>query len=210
MTAWNGDKELKESVIDSIKQKIGNGQLMHGTYGEEHDGKMMGCAVFITTCNSDRPHEIFEEKYGIPAVLARYEDVIFEQLRAPHDEKWPVRFAEAIPVGADLSRVKSQFQCWLMQENLSHEKLWREHDKEDAYTSKVVAAIKKVAEILQKWADTGIIDESAAWSAWSAARSAWSAAESAESAAESAESDFYIRASEKLLELLAAAPVRVD
>ena len=196
MIAFNGDKLLKAGRIKLVKDKITSGQLVHGTYGEMQHGVMRGCAVFVTTCQSDNPHSYYESELGIPKVLARFEDVIFEGLKPPYDKQWPVKFLEAIEPGADLSLVSPKFLYWLMLKNLKYEKLWREQDKKNEYADKVVAAIKQVAKLLKSWAATGLIDDSAR-----------SAARSAEAAAWSAETDFYIKCSEKLLELLREAPL---
>jgi hypothetical protein len=244
--AYFGDKLLKSSRISQVKKQIDDGVLKHGSYGKmEDDGVMRGCAVFVTTCDSTSPHETMWDELNIPIGLAYLEDIIFEYLEQPHDRDWPVKFLDAIPVGADLSFVEPKFMLWLMQENLKHEQLWRAHDERNEYADKVVNAINRVSVVLKNWIATGKLDQAAADSARMVALAAESAADSvnaaeravadsakvaawaacaaaewdsesvravvlaAESAASawSAEQAFYVKMSEKLLELLGEAPI---
>ena len=204
LIAFHGKQAVKDLYIARMKAHMVADELIQGTgWAKRGAGKYQGCAVGCTVNKYD--HFAYETELGMPAAIAQIEDSIFEHLKWEQAKQWPLRFLEVIPVGADLSRVSAQFQYWLMLENLKHEKFWREHDKKKEYTDKVVGAIKQVAELLKKWAETGLIDESAARSAESAAWSAaWSAARSA---AWSAENEFYIKISNKLLELLSQAPV---
>jgi hypothetical protein len=87
--------------------------LVRGTYGIQlPDGRRVGCAVFCTVGSSS--HAAYEDQLGIPRVIARLEDGIFEGLPADRFKEWPLEFLEAIPVGADLSMVWPAFAVWLM------------------------------------------------------------------------------------------------
>ena len=46
---------------------------------------------------------MYETLFGIPGELAMLKDALFEIMRdAPDKAAWPIRFVEAVPVGADL------------------------------------------------------------------------------------------------------------
>jgi hypothetical protein len=48
--------------------------------------------------------------------LERLEDRLFEGMSAAARREWPVRFAEAVPVGADLSGVWDRFALRLLSD----------------------------------------------------------------------------------------------
>jgi hypothetical protein len=145
-------------------------------------------------------HSLYPERLGLPEWLALLEDAIFEGL--PEDEAltWPRRFAEAVPVGADLSGLEDSLAVRRMRERL----LPLAWSWPDSLRDEVVGAIEGVVAALERGHDAELRSaaesaarlaarsalsaaRSAAWSARSAARSAaWSALSAAESAARSA------------------------
>ena len=181
MLAYHNDAGLKKSVINEMAMHRKADELVQG-YGYWEDGK--GCAVGCLVKGSD--HSLYETKFGIPEVLARLEDTIFEGPPKKDAQKWPERFLSAITVGSDLSRVGYQFMYWNLTENLVL------NDSDNAEVQKAIvqcrAAIKQCAEAICPLTKGEKFDESAESAAWSAAESAaWSAARSAaRSAAESA------------------------
>lgn len=80
-------------------------------------GEGSGCAVGCTLHDfGDDPsdHSAYERLFGIPEVLAYLEDGIFEGLPEDDARKWPLRFANAIPEGKDLSLVWPKFAVWML------------------------------------------------------------------------------------------------
>jgi hypothetical protein len=122
LIAFNGDPDLKAGLIKEVHAHRVADRLVHGTYGESGNGFHGGCAVGCSIESYRKltgkklrrdQHENYEE-FGIPRVLARLEDGIFEGLPRDYAQEWPEKFFQAIPVGADLSGVWSQFAQWLL------------------------------------------------------------------------------------------------
>ena len=133
-------------------------------------------------------HAALAAQVGVPEVLEHLQDRIFEGLPIELAREWPLRFARAIPDGADLSGVWPKFAVAILRN------LPPTPDYPD-----VTAAVARVAAGWETgWTDDGPSARSAAWSA------AWSAAESARSAAESAA---YVWMADTLERLLSEAPV---
>jgi hypothetical protein len=168
MIAYNGDKKVKSKILKQLLAHAKADEIIKGKYWE--GGK--GCAVGCTIHSSD--HAEYEPRFGVPQMLARLEDRIFEGLPNAEAKQWPIKFMSAIAPGADLSRVGWKFQYWL----LTAEKL-----NPGINHPLVRDAVKKCADVLIPLTKGQPVDGPAAWSAESAARSA---ARSAESAAESA------------------------
>jgi len=206
MQAYLNDSKLKENFLEEIRKHQEADAVIQGTYGDIEDGKWKGCAVGCSLKSMSKikgeeiktdAQERYEDLLGVPQVLARLEDGIFEGLPEEDAKKWPLKFSEAINVGADLSLVWPKFAKYILVD---------ERDGVIKFANgrqDVIEAIKKTAEVWDgiiegksyqemKSAAESIVDSarSAAWSArsaaWSAAWSAWSAAWSARSAAWSA------------------------
>jgi hypothetical protein len=54
------------------------------------------------------------ELFGIPSILARLEDSIFEGLPKKQQQLWPEQFLSSINVGADLFTIWPKFVVWLL------------------------------------------------------------------------------------------------
>lgn len=206
LISFHGKQSIKDKYIARVKAHAEDDEIIKGKYWE--DGK--GCAVGCTIEGNE--HKRYETELGIPESIAYLEDGIFEGLSNEEAMKFPLEFIEAIPVGADLSKVTIQFKIWLLMDK-KHGVI----QYADAQTKKV---IKKIVALQKRellgeavdysdvWSDTGYVAGSSArstarasaWYAtrasvdstmlagWSVARSAaWSAAESVTmSSAESA------------------------
>jgi hypothetical protein len=120
MQAYHNDPALKEQFVTLLKQHQAADQIVQGTYWSDGHGCAVGCSIeslrqikgLRSVDHSN--HALYEELIGVPRILARLEDGIFEGLPTKAAHEWPVRFAEAVPVGADLSRVWPQFAVWLL------------------------------------------------------------------------------------------------
>jgi hypothetical protein len=180
MLAYHGNEELRTTALATMAAHREADELVQG-YGYWKDGK--GCAVGCLLKSGE--HADYETKFGIPQMLARLEDAIFEGLPKEKAQKWPERFLGSIKAGANLSLVGWKFQLWLQIEN-------QKFAEQQKMPQEVLEAIKGVLPILKIMATKGKLtkkQESAARSAESAesaARSAVWSAESAESAARSA------------------------
>ena len=202
LTSYKNDPKLKKLFVAEIENHRKQDQIIQGTYGKENGvwkGCAVGCSIHSLNIKLGKSyktddHSVYEKELGIPEWLARLEDTIFEGLPEKDAVNWPTQFAKAVPVGVNLGPVKWKFYAYLMKENIERVLTLNISDE---LKKQVVDAIRGVLAVHESAIETGIWNESAAWSAaWSAARSAaasaaWSAArsaESAESAASAAES----------------------
>ena len=108
MKAFHGQPDIKAQYLARVKAHEAADEIIHGKYWE--DGK--GCAVGCTIHSSN--HGNYETELGIPRILARLEDGIFEGMTNGHSQAWPGEFLQAIRVGADLSMVWPRFAIWLL------------------------------------------------------------------------------------------------
>ena len=106
MKAFHGDKKIKEKYVARIKAHSKADEIVKGIYWQE--GK--GCAVGCTIEGND--HKRYETELGIPKIIAYLEDGLFEDMSNEEAKKFPLRFLEAIPVGADLSMVFTKLVIW--------------------------------------------------------------------------------------------------
>lgn len=127
-------------------------RIISGTYQRMNGRKFVGgCAVgcSLQSCRTlakdasiDRSsHALYEPYLGVPQIIARLEDRIFEGLRGQAQKDWPVRFGEAIPVGVDLTMVWPRFALWLLSEEVPR------HTKRQ----QSLAALAEVASLYREW-----------------------------------------------------------
>ena len=109
MIAYHGNKELKRSIIAELEAHRAADRLVKGRYWENGKGCAVGCTI------KSGNHALYESMYGIPRILARLEDVIFEKLPNTLSQHWPVRFMSSINVGADLSLVQWHLLGWIVR-----------------------------------------------------------------------------------------------
>jgi hypothetical protein len=169
---------------------------------------------------------VYEGELGIPRVLARLADQLFEGMSAEARRSWTVRFAEAVPVGADLSSVWGRFALRLLSDPERGVAVHaRPHVRPAVERVGALYARQVAGETIpwQEWkaaadaaaADGGVADAydadaaaAAAYAAYAAAADAAAAAGAyAADAAAAARSDHYEWQAGVLLELMAAAPV---
>jgi hypothetical protein len=222
MIAYHGDKAIKKKYLDRVKAHALADEIVKGKYWENGRGCAVGCTIH------SGHHSAYETELGIPQVLALLEDGIFEALPNDLAIKWPERFLAAITPGADLSNVWPEFAVWLLVD----EKFGViQFSKTDAQRE----AIQSVADLYQLKLEGAIIDandwlearhaayaaayaaaDAAAYAAAYAYDAAYAAAAAYaydaaayayDAAAQSAKrTEWRIAQSEKLLELLKAAP----
>jgi hypothetical protein len=178
MLAYHGDATIKTAILAQLAQHRTADELVQGIYWENGRGCAVGCTIH------GGEHGEYETRFGIPMMLARLEDSIFEGLPNDVAKLWPERFMSAVRPGADLSRVGWQFLHWLLTDETINPGINHELVRD---------AVRQCADVLAVVATGHELVESAAWSVESAARSAarsaaWSAARSAEWSAASAES----------------------
>ena len=108
MLSYHNDQSIKDFYLARVRAHAAADELIHGTYWEDGKGCAVGCTV-----HSDS-HAAYEKEIGIPRLLARLEDGIFEGMANGRSKQWPEQFLSAIEVGRDLSLVWPRFAMWLM------------------------------------------------------------------------------------------------
>lgn len=154
----------KEAFVEVMQDHREADRIVQGAYWKDGRGCAVGCGLHtvraltgLDLAHSD--HAALAAQVGVPEVLEHLQDRIFEGLPIELAREWPLRFARAIPDGADLSGVWPKFAVAMLRN------LPPSPDYPD-----VTAAVARVAT---GW-ETGWVDDDP---------SARSAAESAESAA---------------------------
>jgi hypothetical protein len=191
--------------------------IVKGTYWQDGKGCAVGCSLHSAAVRLNLPagrvsfadHASFETYLGIPQILARLEDRIFEGLPLAEAKLWPMQFAAAIAPGADLSGVWDKFAPWLLREIAL--------PSVRAENTKVRDAIIAVAEGFEcGWTGTSRTQlkqqaRSVAAAAFAAddadaALAAFDAADDDADVKKSASQGAYSSMARKLLELLSQAP----
>jgi hypothetical protein len=79
-----------------------------------------------------------ERLFNVPQVLWKLKDSISEGLSVDESKEWPLRFARAIPVGADLSLIWPKFASWLLMDSIRYVR-----------SEKAIQAIQWVADLYE-------------------------------------------------------------
>jgi hypothetical protein len=108
MLAYHSDPKLKAKYLSRVRRHRKADEIIHGVYWENGKGCAVGCTIHSAN------HYAYETELGIPTVLARLEDGIFESLPNGESKLWPEQFLSAIAPGADLSLVWPRFAVWLL------------------------------------------------------------------------------------------------
>ena len=193
MIAFHGKKSVKDFYVARVAGHEMADEIVQ-SYGYWKDGR--GCGVGCSV-HSDQ-HSSYENELGIPVALAYLEDGMFEAMPKEEARTWPLRFLEAIPVGADLSLVPKQYLVWMLRDLLT--------------IGDLAADVRTGVEGMAVLMENSLRGDEPSETEWSEAeRAAWDArdARAAWAAWDAARATHALRHSEKLLELLAAAPVTV-
>jgi hypothetical protein len=108
MVAYQGDPAIKAKYLDRVRSHREADEITKGVYWERGEGCAVGCTIH------GPDHRKYQTELGIPVALAYFQDTLFEGLPLEDAVIFPEQFLGAITVGADLSRVESQFFHWLL------------------------------------------------------------------------------------------------
>ena len=121
MLAYNNDPALKDAICAEIKRHQDQDMIMTGNYWDGSKGCAVGCSLrsyALATGAEDisfGDHKIYDDFLGNGGeALARLEDTLFENLPRPGHLKFPLRVAQAIRPGADISGVCHRFTAWAL------------------------------------------------------------------------------------------------
>lgn len=163
MLTFNNDIKVKKFYLNRIKQHQLADEIAKGQYWE--NGK--GCAVGCTLHSSN--HKDYEIELGIPMILARLEDSIFEGMSNERAKEFPLQFLQAVPVGVDLKDVYKKFFIWLLTDA-------KYGVIKFAKKGSTIKAIQDVSDLIEKYllekvtAEQFIEVRKAAYAAYAAAR----------------------------------------
>ena len=93
MLAFHKTSVSKVDVLRQLRAHTKADEIIKSQYWQ--DGK--GCAIGCTIHSGN--HAEYEPRFGIPQMLARLEDCIFEGLPNGKAKAWPVRFMSAVEPG---------------------------------------------------------------------------------------------------------------
>jgi hypothetical protein len=189
LVAFHGKQETKEFYLKRLNDHRLNDELIKGTYWENGRGCGIGCTVH------SGDHAAYEKQLGIPRVLARLEDGLFEALPNGEAMLWPERFLSAIQPGADLSLIWPRFAVWMLvdakwgvlQFALTEQSKTSIQSVADGYKSVIEGATPNWQEIAAAAAAAAADAAAAAAARWAAAAARWAAAAAADAAAAAAD-----------------------
>jgi hypothetical protein len=132
MSSYNNDPAFKRAFVREVRWHKEQDRQIKGSYSEDNtlyfDGRAFaqtfrGCAVGCALHSLEKlgvyagrkdSHAALAARLGIPVEIVYLEDQIFEGLAREFAMRWPLRFAEAIPVGKNLDLVWPKFALWLL------------------------------------------------------------------------------------------------
>ena len=162
LIAYHNDPQIKADILAQLAAHRAADELVKGQYWR--NGK--GCAVGCTLHSND--HAEYETRFGIPQMLAKLEDRIFEGMPDEQSQRWPERFMGAIEPGADLSCVGWKFLHWLLTDKSINPGI----DHPD-----VADAVRQCADVLVPLTEGRPVDKAATKAAARAAAAAAMAAD---------------------------------
>lgn len=172
MFTYKSDEKIKKMLVEEIRRHRENDTIMQGEY--ESGGKFcaVGCAIHSMNVKlgkeyATNDYSSLEKEEIYPEWLARLEDTIFEGLPKEDAMLWPEQFAEAVPVGVDVTPVMWKFYAFSMREDI--EKV-SELDISEDLKKKIADAFRQALALYEKAIAGGEWDEDAARSACAEAR----------------------------------------
>jgi len=108
LLSFHNNAEIKQEYLNRVKAHQAADEIIKGVYWENGKGCAVGCTI-----HGDN-HAAYETELGIPRIIARLEDKIFEGLDNGEAKNFPLEFLEVIPVGVNLNNVWKKFFVWLL------------------------------------------------------------------------------------------------
>jgi len=137
LISFHGKQEIKDKYVARVKAHSMADEIVQGKYWENGKGCAVGCTV-----HSDN-HSAYVDELGIPRIIARLEDRIFEGLTNEGAKTFPLEFLEAIPVGVDLEPVWRNFLVWLLVDAKEGVILYAKNQETKDVIKKVADSITK-------------------------------------------------------------------
>jgi len=205
LLSFHGDEKIKEKYIERLRQHRIADEIVQGIGFEKGKGCAIGCTL------NNYSHAAYEVELGIPRILAKLEDRIFEGLSVEESKDFPINFLTAIPVGRDLKHVYKHFFIWMLVDEKDGVIKYAKTDNQRTAISNVAALLKKsilekvTSDEFREVAKAARSAYAADAAAYAAADAAYDDADAADDADDDARKQFYTKAAAKLIELLKAA-----
>lgn len=110
--AWFNEPELKEAVMQQLRQHKRLDEIVQGSYWRHGKGCHLGCLTH-TNNTIGSPHAAMERLFGIPNKIPWWLEAVFEGLPIEQAKRWVIESTDAIPVGANLSLAHHSLGVWL-------------------------------------------------------------------------------------------------
>ena len=112
----------KAAFVAEMEAHLAADRIRRGQYWTEGTGCAIGCGVqsimnlkgIVGMAHSN--HGLHAAALGIPKWLSEVQDMLFEGMRGPHQQSFPIEFARALPDGADLSGLHAAWMSWILRE----------------------------------------------------------------------------------------------
>lgn len=98
----------KQVYLDRVRAHREHDQLTQGIGWDNGKGCAVGCTLH------EYNHKKYPDLLGVPEILARLQDRIFESLSHRDAMLFPEQFLSAIQPGADLSLVWPRLALWML------------------------------------------------------------------------------------------------
>jgi hypothetical protein len=149
MKSFHNKPELKEMMLEEVLKHQKADEIIQGTYESKGKYCAVGCSIESLNMRlgkhySHGDHSVYETELGIPKIIARLEDGIFEGLEREKAKMFPLRFIQAVPVGVDLSLVWPKFAIWLLGDEKDGVIKYVETDEQKKIIIDIVELYKRV------------------------------------------------------------------
>jgi hypothetical protein len=108
MQAFNNDQELKTILLTRYKAHESADQFVQEKYW---GGR---CVIQCAARTRRNPYQALESEFFIPYLTSWLGDQILEMLNSDDAKEFPTEWANAIPVGANLTKIFDQFAEWML------------------------------------------------------------------------------------------------
>jgi hypothetical protein len=149
MKSFHNKPELKEMMLEEVMKHQKADEIIQGSYESRGKYCAVGCSIESLNARlgkhySHGDHSVYETELGIPKIIARLEDRIFEGLEREKAKMFPLRFIQAVPVGVDLSLVWPKFAIWLLGDEKDGVIKYVETDEQKKIIIDIVELYKRV------------------------------------------------------------------
>jgi hypothetical protein len=149
MKSFHNKPELKEMMLEEVLKHQKADEIIQGSYESRGKYCAVGCSIESLNMRlgkhySHGDHSVYETELGIPKIIARLEDRIFEGLERKKAKMFPLRFIQAVPVGVDLSLVWPKFAIWLLGDEKDGVIKYVETDEQKKIIIDIVELYKRV------------------------------------------------------------------